>query len=86
MMKLSIWETNEQKDAGWATLWLDGYRIDIALKGGRFSWDGSQVSYLESAIGCNPASLADKLDEIAATFKDAAKMERARAKKEAANV
>lgn len=77
MQKKSVWETNEAKDTGWATFWLDGHRIDIGLQDGRFSWDGSRSTYVEKRNDYNPASLADKLDEIAATIKSAAQMERA---------
>lgn len=78
MRKLSVWETDEARTNGWATLWLDGERIDIGLSRGRLTFDATARCMSQRSPESNPAALADKLDEIAATFKDAAKMERAR--------
>jgi hypothetical protein len=81
MRKKSEWTRSEPgsgRSEGYATIYIDGNRIDFNLSRGRFSMDCESRSFVTSPNANNPAALADKLEEIAATFRDAAKQERER--------
>jgi hypothetical protein len=85
MQRKSCLARSEDGRYGWATFYLDGHRIDLHVGDGKFTLEVDAKSITVAANANYPVSLAMTLEELAATFKDAAKQERERlaARKEA---